>query len=237
LGAQHNTHTSRKSRRHFAPKNAGDQQSCALVHYYAAVNLAQILQDYGYPAVLLGTFLEGETIMLLGGLAAHLGYLSLEWVIACGFCGTLIGDQLYFFLGRRHGKSFLARRLSWQPRARRVFTILERHQNLLIVGFRFLYGLRSVTPFAIGMSNVSYTRFAVLNLIGAAIWAVVIGLAGFFLGHAMEALVGNLKRYEMILMASLVCIATIVWLIHLYRQRSLNSSASRDVPGPQNDER
>ena len=196
------------------------------------MNFAQVLQDYGYPAVLLGTFLEGETIMVLGGLAAHLGYLSLDWVIACGFCGTLVGDQLYFFLGRRHGKTFLARRPSWQPSAGRVFLILERHQNLLIVGFRFLYGLRSVTPFAIGMSNVSYVRFAALNLIGAAIWAISIGLAGFFFGQAMETLLGDLKRYELAMMASLVGIASVAWLIRSFRQRRINSSASRDVPGP-----
>lgn len=83
--------------RHLAPRFEYDQQSSASVDYYAAMNIAQILQDYGYPAVFLGTLHEGETIMLLGGLAAHPGYLSLDWVIACGFCGTLIGDQLYFF--------------------------------------------------------------------------------------------------------------------------------------------
>jgi membrane protein DedA with SNARE-associated domain len=183
------------------------------------MDLAQVLQDYGYPALLIGTFFEGETIMILGGLAAHLGYLSIEWVIACGFFGSLLGDQLFFFLGRRHGKSFLARRPSWQPRAEQVFAKLHRHQNLLIVGFRFLYGLRSVTPFAIGMSNVSYTRFAVLNVIGAAIWAIGIGLAGYFFGRVMETLLGDLKRYELTLMAGLLCMAVVVWLIHFQRQR------------------
>lgn len=192
------------------------------------MDLAQVLQDYGYPALLLGTFLEGETIMVLGGLAAHLGYLSLDWVIACGFFGTFIGDQLFFLLGRRHGNSLLARRPSWQPRADRVFAILERHQNLLILGFRFLYGLRSVTPFAIGMSKVSYVRFAALNFIGAAIWAITVGLAGFYFGQAMESVLGDLKRYEVALMTGLICIASIVWLLHIFRQRRRNSSAHGD---------
>jgi len=193
------------------------------------MNLAQVLQDYGYPALLLGTFLEGETILVLGGLAAHLGYLSLEWVIACGFCGTLIGDQLFFFLGRRHGQSLLARFPSWKPRAARVSALLERHQNLLIAGFRFVYGLRTVTPFAIGISNVSYIRFAALNLIGAAIWSITVGLAGYFFGEAMETILGDLKRYELALMAGLVLIAGVVWLIRLYRQRRPRSRESGDI--------
>lgn len=183
------------------------------------MSLAQFLQDYGYPVLLVGTFLEGETIMILGGLAAHLGYLSLGWVIACGFCGTVLGDQLWFYLGRRHGKSFLERRPAWQPRAQRVFRKLERHQNLLILSFRYLYGLRTITPFAIGMSNVSYIRFAVLNLIGAAIWATGIGLGGFFFGQAVETLLGNVKRYELGLMLGIMLIGTSVWLVQMYRRR------------------
>jgi membrane protein DedA with SNARE-associated domain len=183
--------------------------------------LEALLTHYGCPILVVGTFLEGETIMVLGGLAAHLGYLSLEGVIVCGFCGTVLGDQLYFFLGRRHGKSLLARRPALLARTQRVFRILERHQNLLITGFRFLYGLRSVTPFAIGMSDVSYLRFAVLNLIGAFIWAASIGLAGFYFGHAVETVLGDVKQYELELMAAIVGVAMLVWLAHFYQRRRL----------------
>jgi membrane protein DedA with SNARE-associated domain len=188
--------------------------------------LESLLNTYGYPILIIGTFLEGETVLVLGGLAAHLGYLSLDWVIACGFCGTLFGDQLYFFFGRRHGKTLLARHPSWHPRAERVLHILERHQNLLILGFRFLYGLRSVTPFAIGISNVSYIRFTLLNLIGASIWAISIGLAGYYFGQAMEAILGDIKRYEVGLMVAIVGLAMVIWLVHVYRQRRSVRSAS-----------
>jgi len=181
--------------------------------------LESLLSQYGYPILFVGTFLEGETVMVLGGLAAHLDYLSLDRVIACGFCGTLAGDQLSFFLGRRHGKSLLARYPSWQARTAIVFDKLQQHQNLLILGFRFLYGLRVVTPFAIGMSDITYLRFITLNLIGAAVWAVSIGLAGYYFGQAVEALLGDIKRYELLLMAAIIGISTLVWLAHFSRRR------------------
>ena len=63
--------------------------------------LEALLTHYGCPILVIGTLLEGETIMVLGGLAAHLGYLSFEGVLVCGVCGTVLGDQLYFFIGRR----------------------------------------------------------------------------------------------------------------------------------------
>ena len=182
--------------------------------------LESLLTTYGYPALIIGTFLEGETVMILAGVAAHMGYLSLDWVIICGFSGTVIGDQLYFYLGRRNGKSMLSRHPSWQAPADRVFTKLKKHQNLLILSFRFLYGIRTVTPFAIGMSEVSYLRFALLNIIGAGIWAISIASAGYYFGQAVETVLGDIKKYEVEVMTTIVVIASLIWLIHFYRQRS-----------------
>ncbi|MCG6939261.1 MAG: DedA family protein [Gammaproteobacteria bacterium] len=180
--------------------------------------LESLLTSYGYPIVVIGTFLEGETVMILAGVAAHLGYLSLDWVIICGFSGTMLGDQLYFYLGRRHGKSMLAKRPSWQVPAERVFSKLRKHQNLLILSFRFIYGIRTVSPFAIGMSDVSYLRYTLFNIIGAGIWATSIASAGYYFGKAVEAVLGDIKKYEVEVMVAIILIACLVWFIRYYRQ-------------------
>jgi membrane protein DedA with SNARE-associated domain len=88
--------------------------------------------------LLVGTFLAGETILVLAGIAAKLGYLELPWVIACGFAGSLIGDQFAFFLGRWRGRALLQGHPAWQRRAAHVSDILERHRIPVILGFRFL---------------------------------------------------------------------------------------------------
>lgn len=177
--------------------------------------LETMLSQYGYPILLIGTFLEGETIMILGGLSAHLGYLSLGKVIACGFCGTLFGDQFYFLIGRRHGKALLTRHPAWHTRADRALQKLEQNQNLLIIGFRFLYGLRTVTPIVVGMSGVPYWRFTLLNILGAGIWATCFGLIGYYFGRAAESMLGDIKQYEIVIMLSVAGLAIFVWLIHL----------------------
>jgi len=184
--------------------------------------LESLLNSYGYPALILGTFFEGETIMILGGVAAHMGYLSLGWVITFGFLGTLLGDQLYFYLGRRHGSAFLARRPAWRERSETVHHIMERYPVLLILGFRFLYGLRTVTPFALGTSKVSYLLFTLLNLIGAILWAIAIGLAGFYFGQSVEIFLGEIKHYELQLMAFIAFIGALAWIIFLLRRRKRN---------------
>ena len=77
----------------------------------------ELIQRFGYLAILVGTFLEGETVLLLGGFAAHRGYLDLVGVMAAAFAGSLTGDWLYFEIGRRKGMAFL--KTSRMARARR----------------------------------------------------------------------------------------------------------------------
>lgn len=196
------------------------------------MSLEQLIQSYGYAAILIGTFLEGETILILGGLAAHLGYLELPGVMAAAFAGSFSGDQLWFYFGRHWGPRIIARRLSWQRAAQKVYGHLHRHQNLLILTFRFYYGLRNVTPFAIGASQVSRTRFFILNMIGAVVWAIALGALGYFFGEAFRLFINDFKRYELYVLELLAVIGLLVWLITLVRHRAqsrrLAASASDD---------
>jgi len=185
--------------------------------------LESLIDTYGYLAVLVGTFLEGETVLVLGGFAAHRGYLALPWVIMAAFLGTLCGDQLFFFLGRRHSQTVLARRPSWKARAERAQRLLERFRTPLILVFRFMYGLRTVIPFAIGMSTVQTREFIFLNIIGALVWALVVGTGGYLFGHALESILGNIKHYEREVLGAIAVIGALIWLIYFYRRRMRRS--------------
>jgi len=180
------------------------------------MDLQSLIQTYGYAAILVGTFLEGETVLVLGGYAAHRGYLFLPWVILAAFVGSLAGDQFYFYLGRNHSRFILDRFPSWKPRVARARLLLDRFHTPLILSCRFLYGLRTVTPFAIGMSGVPRLRFFVLNAIGAAVWAPMFGTGGYIFGKALEALMGNLERYELWAVLAILALVLLIWLFRSF---------------------
>ena len=183
------------------------------------MSLAELISNYGYFAIAVGTFLEGETILVLGGFAAHRGYLELQWVIGWAFLGTLFGDQLYFAIGRSQGMEFINRRPRWQARTARVFKLLHRHQTLLILGFRFLYGLRTVTPYLLGASGISRLRFTLLNLIGAGVWAVAIGILGYLFGQTFELILDDIKHYELWLFVGLALVGVVLWWFYRIRKK------------------
>jgi membrane protein DedA with SNARE-associated domain len=177
------------------------------------------IEHFGYLAVLVGTFLEGETVLILAGFAAHRGYLSLPMVIGAAFAGTVFGDQLFYYLGRKHSSFILSRKLGWQNRLDKARRLLHKHKILTILGFRFIYGLRTVTPFALGIADIPPRLFVPLNILGAIVWSVAIGCAGFYFGHALEALFGHLKQIEIWVMVGIVLLGGIIWSFHYYRSR------------------
>ena len=183
------------------------------------MDLQSIIENYGYAAIVIGTFLEGETILVLAGLAAHQGYLVLTWVILAAFAGSLCGDQLFFYLGRKHSQAVLSRRPVWKEKAEKVHKMMNRFQTPMILSFRFLYGLRTVAPFVIGMSSVSVKKFILLNAAGALVWAAAVASGGYFFGRALEVLIGKLKSYEMYIMASVAMVGVLIWVFHFYRRR------------------
>jgi membrane protein DedA with SNARE-associated domain len=140
-------------------------------------------------------------------------------VILSAFIGSLCGDQLFFYLGGTHSRWFLARRPLWKERVNKAQRLLERFQTPLIIGFRFLYGLRTVTPFVIGMSSVPTRRFILLNTISALMWSIVIGTGGYLFGNILEIIVGDIKRYERFIIAAIAVIGIALWALHRYWYR------------------
>jgi membrane protein DedA with SNARE-associated domain len=181
--------------------------------------LTQLLSHYGYLAVFVGSVLEGETILILAGFAAHQGYLSFPLVVTLAFCGGTLGYQIFFFLGRYYGVSLLSRFPSIAIRAQTVNRLIQRYHAGLIVGVRFMYGLRIAGPILIGMSDVCAWRFVLFNLLGASVWAMLIAGAGFMFGQSLQWLFADIKQYEKMALFLIVVVAVIFGLLHRLRLR------------------
>lgn len=179
----------------------------------------ELIRSYGYLAVVVGTFLEGETVLVLAGIAAHLGYLQLPWVFLAAFMGALSGDLLYFFLGRRHGPAILRKHPQWQTRIDQLQKLLARYHSPVILMSRFLYGLRMVAPFALGLGHVPPGKYLLLDATSVLVWTVAVAGGGYLFGNFLEILIGDVKRYELGIMAAIAAVGLLIWVICYYRRR------------------
>ena len=183
------------------------------------MNLGALIESHGYWVLAIGCLLEGETLLVLAGFAAHRGYLSLWAVLVIAASAGFAGDQFYFWLGRRHGPAIFSRWPSLAAQSERVDRLLARYHAGVIVGIRFAYGLRVAGPVLLGASSLSATRFALFNALGAALWAAVVGGLGWGFGQAAEKFLGDLRHYEIWFLGSLALVALLVWLVRRWRSR------------------
>ena len=186
-------------------------------------HIDHLIRSYGYWALFAGVFFEGETALLIGGFLAKLGLLKLPVVIAVAFIGSFSGDQLYFYIGYFKGQAVLSKHHKWKKRVDRIHEAIKRYNYLIMLGFRFVYGMRIMTPFVLGLDKkVKVIRFSLLNAAGAAIWSGAIATGGYFFGYALEGFLKDVKQYEIYAISAIAIIGTGLWIIHRRRNNNLS---------------
>jgi membrane protein DedA with SNARE-associated domain len=183
------------------------------------MDLPGLIGNYGYIAVFVGAFLEGETLLALAGLAASRGYLDFLTVTLVALVAGFLGDQFFFFLGRHRGQALLGRFPRWQQRAQRFDALLARWHAPIIVALRFMYGLRILGPVMLGMGGCPAWKFMAYNLIGACLWAPLIAGLGYAFGSILESVLQDLQHVELAGFALVVVLAMSLALLHHLRER------------------
>ncbi|MCA0311898.1 MAG: DedA family protein [Proteobacteria bacterium] len=173
-------------------------------------SIAHLVAQYGYWVVVAGCLLEGETVLVLAGFAARQGLLSLPVVMALGACAGALSDVALFGLGRWRGAALLARWPRIAAYREPLNRLLGRWGAWVVVGVRFMYGMRIAGPVLLGMSDLPWWRFLGFNLLGAALWGVGVAGLGWLFGHAAQAALGHVQRAEHWVGAGLL-VAMLAW--------------------------
>jgi len=183
------------------------------------VDLPAFIQHYGLWAVAAGSFIEGETVVLLAGAAAHMGLLDLRWVIAIAALGAFAGDNLFFLLGRHFGPRLMQRYPSFATAVPRIEKLLARWSWGAVVALRFTYGLRMAGPAIIGTTRMPAWEFAAANALGAALWAALTAGLGFAAGRAVEPMLARIVDAEKVLLVLVVLLAALGLGVRYWRKR------------------
>ncbi len=144
------------------------------------------LEQYGYLALLIGTFFEGETAILIAASLIHEGIFDGPPTIIFGFAGSFISDWLYYFIGRLNGKYFIDKRPKLKAKLEPVQSLFRKYQIQILFSYRFLYGFRVVIPIVIGMSHIRPSQFLFYSVVSGLIWATTVGTVGYFIGRVFN---------------------------------------------------
>jgi undecaprenyl-diphosphatase len=179
----------------------------------------------------IGLVAPGETAMLLGGLVAGQGEISVVTLIGVVWVCAVAGDLTSFVLGRRLGRTFLVRHgAKVQITEERLHTVegfFDRHGGKAILIGRFVGLVRAIAPFLAGSSGMAVRRFLPYDIIGAGLWGSTFVLLGYIFWQSFSTLVDYAKKGAFALGAVIVFVVAIVWLVRWVR-REENRRRARD---------
>jgi membrane protein DedA with SNARE-associated domain len=193
------------------------------------VHFQQLLREYleihGYWVLFVGTFLEGEAILIMAGFLAFQGYLHPVGVIMTSFAGSFLGDQFYFYLGRMNGRSLMRRFHFIARRFREALRLIEKYGSFVAFISRFTYGLRIILPIILGITSLPSRTFLFINLFSALVWATVFSMAGYLFGKSASLFLEDVGKYEHHLLMALAGIILSFWLAHAWHAWKIKKPA------------
>jgi membrane protein DedA with SNARE-associated domain len=194
---------------------------CRPEFFGASLVMPEILLRYAYVALFVGSIVEGDATLITAGFLARRGYLHLWVVILVAAAATMLANEFYYRVARFHGEEAFQHKADHDPRLARVRKWIQSQGPLLLFFSRFMWGFRIAIPLTCGAVAMRRTRFSVINAAGAVVWAVPVGLAGYFLGHELEHWLTDIRRYEWGIAAILllgVFIVLLAWKSKEFRE-------------------
>lgn len=200
------------------------------MHLISLGRLTHIFIQYGYLAVFLGLLAEGvgiplpgETLLLIASaLASRSTGLNIGWIALIAFCTTSAADNLGFYVGRSGGEALLSRygrKLHIGPgRIQQGRGFISRHGALGVFCARFIAGLRVLNGLVAGSLLMSWPRFFLFDILGAACWVGLICCIGYFFGNRLPWLAHFMGRTGLILLASAVIVAALWVVVHRFER-------------------
>lgn len=192
--------------------------------------LLQTFVEYRYLVIFLGTFVEGEIVLIAGGFLVYEGHLDFVVLVLLATVAAMIGDNLFYWLGRsqRAGTAHpLAQRLVRFIGEHRLFKgeeLLRRHGGKSVFLLRFFYGLRFAGAMTAGYLRLGFGRFFFFNLIGSLTWALIIGRIGYLFGQSLEHAVQGVRLAQLGLLLVIGGLVA-VYVLNSKRRKKLRKDA------------
>lgn len=165
----------------------------------------ELLSSYGYAALFacvlaeqLGLPLPAAPFLLAAGALAGLGRLNLAFALLLAVAASLIGDTIWYYLGKTRGMAVLRLlcKISLEPDAcvRQTNAAYSKHGTRWLLFAKFIPGVSTVAPPMAGIYRVSLWRFIAMDGIGASLWAGVFLFAGWWFSGQIDTIAAHTDR-------------------------------------------
>lgn len=170
------------------------------------------LETYGYIGLFIYSLGGGFVALLGAGVLSYLGKMDLVTSMSVAFIANFIGDILLVYLAR-YQKSMMMEGLKKHRRKLALAHIyMKKYGSWIILIQKFVYGIKTLIPIAIGLTKYDFKRFIVLNLFSSIVWVLVVGFGSFYSGGFLVKLAQTIANKPWIAPIILIVFAGALWL-------------------------
>ncbi|CZE48584.1 DedA family protein [Campylobacter geochelonis] len=179
------------------------------------------LSTYGYLILFFYTLGGGMVAIIAAGVLSFAGKMDLTLCILIAAVSNTLGDTFLFYISRYSKKEF-APYLKKQRRNLALAQILfKKHGDKIILIKKYIYGLKTLVPVAIGLTKYSFTKFSIINVISSIIWAVSLGLLSYYAGDFLMRVFEFIKIYPWVMP---IIIVILLGVIVIYFKKATKKS-------------
>lgn len=150
------------------------------------------LATYGYIVLFLYSLGGGFVALMAAGVLSYAGKMDLGLSIAIAFAANFIGDTLLFYMARYHKSDMMTYLHKHRRKLALSHILMKKYGSAIIILQKFVYGIKTLIPLAIGLTKYDFMKFTVLNLIAALLWALIVGIASYMAGDIL------MRAYEVV---------------------------------------
>jgi len=178
------------------------------------VILEDFISKYGYLAIFILTFFEGESVLIAAGFLAYTGHLDANAVVLISAVASYIGHGAFFLIALYRREAFL-RYIGKVIKVNltRLEALMEKYGVASIFISQWLYGFRLLSAAVLGLSRMGKKKYFAYLLISCIIWATICTYGGYFFGATLKNILGNIKEYELPIALGVLVAGFIIWLL------------------------
>ena len=189
--------------------------------------LEPFIRDYGVVVVTIvltfesfGAPLPGESLLIMASVLAGRGDISFPLLLLCSWLGAVLGDNIGYIIGRVLGRGVVLRhgkKIGLDADIlKKIEDVFARFGPITVAFARFVNILRQLNGIAAGILRMDWRRFLIFNALGGALWVLVWGFAGFYLGERLSNIMTFARDLGML---GALVVAVILLFVVLYAFR------------------
>ena len=164
------------------------------------LQLLYLFQQYGYLIIFAGTFFEGETTLVLGGLLANQHHLNFWLVVGTAVLASYIGHVVFYFLGKTSSVWILEKFPSLKIKIDQAEYIIRRYETLSLFITQYVFGIRLASALSFGILDMKISKYLTLQFISCLVWAILFTALGYWVGSSCDNLIKNMERALLVIL-------------------------------------